>query len=50
MVALLNIRFTGPGGEVSSPSVFVMHVQDGKLTEFWAMNERQDEVDAVMGM
>ncbi len=49
VVALLQVRFSGPGGEVTNPSVFVMHVRDGKLMEFWAMNERQDEVDRVLG-
>ncbi len=48
VVAMLQIKVTGPGGEITNPSVFVMHVSDGKMTEFWAMNERQDEVDKVV--
>lgn len=48
VVALLRIRVTGPGGEFEGPSVFVFHQADGKLTEFWAMTEGQDEVDRVV--
>lgn len=48
VVALLEIKVTGPGGEATGPSVFVMHVRDGKMTEFWAMNEDQDEFDKVI--
>ena len=29
--------------------VQVMHVRDGKMTEFWAMNEDQGANDAVLG-
>jgi ketosteroid isomerase-like protein len=49
VVALLHIAFTGPGGEVTNPSVFVMHMREGKIGEFWAMNDRQDEVDRIVG-
>ena len=49
VVALLTIRFTHGDDSISSPSIFVMHVRDGKLVEFWAMNERQDDVDAFFG-
>jgi uncharacterized protein len=48
VVALVESHVTGPGGEVKNPAVFVMHVRDGKLTEFWGMNEHQDEVDKVI--
>lgn len=48
VVAMLQISVSGPGGEVANPSVFVMHVRDGKMTEFWAMNERQDEIDRII--
>ena len=48
VVALLQVRTTGPKGQASGPSVFVMHVRDGKMAEFWAMNEDQDEVDKVI--
>jgi ketosteroid isomerase-like protein len=48
VVALLRVRFEGPGGELENPSVFVMHVREDKLVEFWAMNERQADVDRVI--
>jgi ketosteroid isomerase-like protein len=48
VVALLTTKVEGPGGEFEGPSVFVMHVADGKLTEFWGMNETQAEVDRVI--
>ena len=48
VVALLTVKTTGPGGEVEHPSVFVMHIAGGKLTEFWAMNQDQAEVDRVV--
>ncbi len=48
VVALLTIKVTGPGGTHEGPSVFVMHVRDGKLVEFWAMNEDQAEFDRVV--
>lgn len=48
VVGLLTVKITGAGGEFTNPSVFVMHVRDGKLTEFWAMNEHQAEIDKVI--
>lgn len=48
VVALVQSRITGPGGELTNPAVFVMHVQDGLLREFWGMNEQQDQVDKVI--
>jgi ketosteroid isomerase-like protein len=47
VVGLLRIRVTGPG-EFTNPAVFVMHVRDGKLTEFWAMNDNQAEFDKAI--
>lgn len=49
VVALLTVETTGPGGQASTRSAFIMHVRDGKMAEFWAFNEHQDEVDAVIG-
>jgi ketosteroid isomerase-like protein len=48
VVALLYIRVTGPGGEYTGPSVFVQHLREGKLVEFWAMNEDQAAIDRVV--
>jgi ketosteroid isomerase-like protein len=49
VVALLTIRFAGPDEVVTGHSVFTMHIRDGKLVEFWAMNEDQAAVDALFG-
>lgn len=49
VVALLTFRAASGDDVVVTPSVFVMHVRDGKLVEFWAMNERQAEIDALIG-
>jgi ketosteroid isomerase-like protein len=49
VVALLTIKVSGPGGDASTRSAFVMHVRDGKMTEFWAFNEDQAAVDAAVG-
>ncbi len=48
VVALLTLHVTGPGGEHTNPSIFVMHVKDGKMSEFWVMNEDQAEFDRVI--
>jgi ketosteroid isomerase-like protein len=48
VVALIDLAVTGPGGQSRTPAVFVMHVEEGTLREFWGMNERQAEVDAVI--
>ena len=50
VVALLTIHFSKGEESVSMPSVFVMHIREGKLAEFWAMNERQAEVDALLDL
>jgi uncharacterized protein len=49
VVALVNVRFDAPGGSVPTRSVHVMHVEDGRVVQFWSMNDRQDEVDHVIG-
>ena len=48
VVALLRLKVSGPGRECECPSVFVMHVADGKMSEFWAMNEDQAAIDRVV--
>lgn len=49
VVALVRTSVSGSSGSASGNAVFVMHVRDGLLREFWAMNERQAEIDAVLG-
>lgn len=49
VVALVQTSVSGPSGSASGNAVFVMHVRDGLLREFWALNDRQAEVDAAIG-
>ena len=49
VVALMRTSVDGPNGSSSQSSVWVMHVSDGKATEFWVRNENQDEIDRVIG-
>jgi ketosteroid isomerase-like protein len=48
VVALVTLSISGGGKTVSTHSVQVYHVRDGKMTEFWAMNEDQAAIDALM--
>lgn len=49
VVALVNMRIETPTGSVPTRSVQVMHVRDGILVRFWSMDDRQDEIDHVIG-
>ena len=48
-VAMVTVKVMRGDESVESPAVFVMHVRDGRLSEFWQMVERQDAVDALFG-
>ncbi len=48
VVVLNDTTFSKGGNSVVSRQVQIMHVRDGKMTEFWAMNADQTEVDAVL--
>jgi ketosteroid isomerase-like protein len=49
VVALVILRIDAPEGSVPTRSVQVMHVVDGRVVQFWSMNDRQDEIDHVIG-
>lgn len=49
VVALVRISVHGTGGSGSTNAVWVMHVRDGKMIEFWGSNEDQAAVDRVFG-
>ena len=49
VVALVRSRVETPAGTAPTRSVQVLHVRNGKLIEFWAMNDRQDEIDTLIG-
>ena len=48
VVALVTLSVTAGGGSATTNSVQVYHVKDGKMTEFWGMNENQADIDALM--
>ena len=45
VVALINQSATRGDTTLEGRSVHVLHVDDGKLTEFWAINDNQDAWD-----
>jgi hypothetical protein len=49
VVALIRATLIAPGGSVPMRSVSVFHFGDEAIEEFWAMNDRQDEIDLVIG-
>ncbi len=49
VVALVTLALETSEGTTRSRSVQVYHVAGGQATEFWAYNEHQDEIDAVLG-
>ena len=49
-VALVHVTVTDADGtRYEGPQVQVMHVRDGKATEFWGMNQDQAAMDVVLG-
>jgi ketosteroid isomerase-like protein len=49
VVALIRATLRAPGGSVPMRSVLVFHFAGERIEEFWAMNDRQDEIDLVVG-
>lgn len=49
VVALIRATLHAPGGTVPMRSVLVLHLEDGLVREAWVMNDRQDEIDLVIG-
>jgi uncharacterized protein len=49
VVALVRATLTAPGGSVPTRSVVVFHFAGARIEEYWAMNDRQDEIDVVIG-
>jgi ketosteroid isomerase-like protein len=48
VVALIDATITKGDATARGPQVQVMHVRDGKMTEFWGYNQDQAAVDAVL--
>ena len=49
VMAMVKLTLNAPGGSASQTSVWIMHVRDGKAIEFWARNEDQGAIDALIG-
>ena len=49
VVALVRLSFASGGASASCGAVWVMHVKDGMLHEFWGINDNQAEIDKVIG-
>jgi ketosteroid isomerase-like protein len=49
VVALIRAALTAPGGTVPMRSVVVLHFDGDDVAEGWTMNDRQDEIDLVIG-
>lgn len=48
VIALVRVTARGPSESVSTNAIWIMHVRDGKSTEFWGYNEDQSGIDRVM--
>ncbi len=48
VVAMVDATITKGSNSANGRQVQVFHVGDGKMTEFWAFNEDQAAVDAVL--
>ena len=49
VVALVKISIGPVDASASANAVWVMHVADGKMLEFWGLNDNQGEIDRVIG-
>ena len=50
VVALVHMHLeNADGARYHEPQVNVMHIRDGKVTTFWAMNQDQAVVDTLLG-
>ncbi|MGZ8629640.1 MAG: nuclear transport factor 2 family protein [Actinomycetota bacterium] len=48
VISLVRVTATGPAETASTNSIWIMHVRDGKASEFWGYNEDQAAIDRVM--
>lgn len=48
VIALVRVTARGPSESASTKGIWVMHVRDGKASEFWGYNEDQAAIDRVM--
>jgi uncharacterized protein len=48
VAAMVTVTLQAPSGSNTQTSVWIFHVRDGKATEFWARNEDQAALDALI--
>jgi ketosteroid isomerase-like protein len=48
-VGLQRSQYKGGNQTIDSNDAFVCHFSDGKISEFWLLSEKSDEVDALIG-
>jgi ketosteroid isomerase-like protein len=48
-VSLQKSQYKGGSEPIDSNDAFVCHFRDGKISEFWLLSEKSDEVDALIG-
>jgi len=49
VVVLIEATFEGDGKTLEATSVFVFHVDDGKVTEVWVASPEQHQIDEFWG-
>jgi ketosteroid isomerase-like protein len=49
VVSLVKLKARLGGASASANAVWIMHVNDGMVHEFWGMNDNQAEIDRVLG-
>jgi uncharacterized protein len=48
-VSLQRSHYKRGGETLDSNDAFVAHFRDGKISEFWLLSEKSEEVDALLG-
>jgi hypothetical protein len=49
VVALVRLSVVSADASATTNAVWVMHVRDGTMREFWGMNANQAAIDGVIG-
>lgn len=49
VVSLVKLSVSSGEASASANAVWIMHVKDGMLHDFWGINDNQPEIDRVIG-
>ena len=49
VVGLVRFAIESPSGRSAQNSAWILHVRDGRATEFWAHNADQAAIDEIIG-